>query len=53
MFIKKNFWYIHRQSKPATEEDILSERANVYDNDEFDVFNRTDVDMSRIHKGKK
>ena len=26
---------------------------SVYDEDEFDVFNRTDVDMTRIHRGKK
>ncbi|XP_042865196.1 activating signal cointegrator 1 complex subunit 2-like [Penaeus japonicus] len=29
------------------------DRANVYNNDEFDVFNRKDIDMSKIHKGKK
>lgn len=29
------------------------DRANVYDNDEFDVFNKKEVDKSKIHKGKK
>ncbi|XP_063844873.1 activating signal cointegrator 1 complex subunit 2-like isoform X1 [Scylla paramamosain] len=32
---------------------ILEQRANVYDNDEFDLFTRKDVDRSKIHKGKK
>lgn len=29
------------------------DRANVYSNDEFDVFSRKEVDHSKIHKGKK
>ena len=37
----------------AKEESVLSRRKNVFDNDEFDVFNRKDVDVSRIHVGKK
>ena len=32
---------------------ILGQRLNVYDNDEFDVFNQDSVDLSRIHRGKK
>jgi activating signal cointegrator complex subunit 2 len=31
---------------------ILSQRRNIYDNDEFDVFSH-DVDASRVHIGKK
>ncbi|EDV28420.1 uncharacterized protein TRIADDRAFT_51322 [Trichoplax adhaerens] len=40
--------YVNSNSKPQ-----LSERASVYDYDEFDVFHRDDVDISRIHRGKK
>ena len=32
---------------------LLDQRSNVYDNDEFDVFCRKDVDRSRVHIGKK
>ena len=32
---------------------ILDERRNVYDNDEFDVFHREHVDLSKIHAGKR
>lgn len=31
----------------------LTYRKNVYDDDEFDVFHRDDVDTSKIHQGKK
>ncbi|XP_073696359.1 activating signal cointegrator 1 complex subunit 2 [Garra rufa] len=32
---------------------VLSTRSNVFDDDEFDVFNRDQLDMSRIWKGRK
>uniref|UniRef100_A0AAY4CU71 CUE domain-containing protein n=1 Tax=Denticeps clupeoides TaxID=299321 RepID=A0AAY4CU71_9TELE len=32
---------------------VLSNRSNVFDDDEFDVFKRDQVDMSRIWKGRK
>lgn len=32
---------------------LLGQRANIYDNDEFDIFNRENIDLSRIHRGKK
>uniref|UniRef100_A0A8C4Z7Q7 CUE domain-containing protein n=1 Tax=Gadus morhua TaxID=8049 RepID=A0A8C4Z7Q7_GADMO len=32
---------------------VLSERSNVFDDDEFDVFHRDKVDMSRIWKGRR
>lgn len=28
-------------------------RKNIYDNDEFDVFNKNEVDLSKIYLGKK
>ncbi|KAI9145636.1 hypothetical protein BKA69DRAFT_450615 [Paraphysoderma sedebokerense] len=31
---------------------VLSERKNIFDGDEFDVFNRS-IDVSKVHKGKK
>ena len=32
---------------------LLSQRRNVYDGDEFDVFSRSDVDLERVHQGKR
>ena len=32
---------------------LLDQRSSVFDNDEFDVFRRKDVDRSRVHIGKK
>ncbi len=31
---------------------VLSSRHNIYDQDEFDIFNNTNVDLSRVQKGK-
>lgn len=33
--------------------DVLSNRSNVFDDDEFDVFRRDQVDISRIWKGRR
>ncbi|XP_068223003.1 activating signal cointegrator 1 complex subunit 2 [Palaemon carinicauda] len=35
------------------EKSDFMDRANIYNNDEFDVFSKKNLDMSRIHKGKK
>ncbi|XP_072443474.1 activating signal cointegrator 1 complex subunit 2 isoform X1 [Chiloscyllium punctatum] len=43
---------LQRQVKKE-QESILSARQNVFDYDEFDVFSKTSVDMSKIWKGKK
>jgi len=32
---------------------LLSQRRNVYDGDEFDVFSRSDIDLDRVHRGKR
>jgi len=32
---------------------LLSQRRNVYDGDEFDVFSRSDIDLGRVHWGKR
>ncbi|KAG0181394.1 hypothetical protein DFQ29_008451 [Apophysomyces sp. BC1021] len=32
---------------------VLSTRRNIFDNDEFDMFSRTDVDKQKVHLGKK
>ncbi len=32
---------------------ILGHRSNIYDNDEFDIFNQENIDLTRIHRGKK
>ncbi|GFS03594.1 activating signal cointegrator 1 complex subunit 2 [Elysia marginata] len=42
-----------RDGQVAEEEDLLASRRNVFDNDEFDLFRNKNVDMSRIHLGKK
>ncbi|XP_063051723.1 activating signal cointegrator 1 complex subunit 2 [Engraulis encrasicolus] len=41
--------------RPVREElpPVLDSRSNVFDDDEFDVFKRDQVDMSRVWKGKK
>lgn len=31
----------------------LNSRKNIYDNDEFDIFSKEKVDLSKIHMGKK
>ncbi|KAI3372534.1 hypothetical protein L3Q82_023005 [Scortum barcoo] len=44
-----------KRSQPVKEElpDVLNTRSNVFDDDEFDVFRRDQVDMSRIWKGRR
>lgn len=38
----------------AASDDVLTSRKNIYDNDEFDVFNQpSKVDLSRVHIGKR
>lgn len=32
---------------------LLTSRHNVFQNDEFDVFSRDSVDLSRVHKGRR
>ncbi|KAM7391117.1 hypothetical protein PAMP_021833 [Pampus punctatissimus] len=41
--------------RPVKEEipDVLSKRSNVFDDDEFDIFRKDQVDMSRIWKGRR
>ncbi|XP_071945798.1 activating signal cointegrator 1 complex subunit 2-like isoform X2 [Antedon mediterranea] len=44
---------IARDVKPK-ENSLLSQRNNIFDNDDFDIFHKTNVlDKTRIHKGKK
>ncbi|CAI2171231.1 10741_t:CDS:2 [Funneliformis geosporum] len=33
-------------------DDLLSQRKNIFDNDEFDAFSGKNLDVSRMHKGK-
>ena len=35
------------------ERDLVDQRAGVYDGDEFDVFQRKDVNLSQVHIGKR
>ncbi|RGB28937.1 hypothetical protein C1646_672845 [Rhizophagus diaphanus] len=35
------------------DDDLLAQRRNIFDNDEFDVFSGKILDTSRIHRGKK
>ncbi|XP_012927449.1 activating signal cointegrator 1 complex subunit 2 isoform X6 [Heterocephalus glaber] len=41
-----------RQAKPDPTP-LLTSRHNIFQNDEFDVFSRDSVDLSRIHKGRR
>lgn len=41
-----------RQVKPDPTP-LLSSRHNIFQNDEFDVFSRDSVDLSRVHKGRR
>lgn len=43
---------LERQAKPDPTP-LLSSRHNVFQNDEFDVFSRDSVDLSRVHKGRR
>ncbi|KAM8819403.1 activating signal cointegrator 1 complex subunit 2 isoform 2-T2 [Rhynchonycteris naso] len=43
---------LDRQLKPDPTP-LLTSRHNVFQNDEFDVFSRDSVDLSRVHKGKR
>ncbi|ORX82357.1 hypothetical protein K493DRAFT_388745 [Basidiobolus meristosporus CBS 931.73] len=37
----------------APSADLISQRQNIFNNDEFDVFTRRDVDLSKVSFGKK
>ncbi|EDL40484.1 activating signal cointegrator 1 complex subunit 2 isoform 1 [Mus musculus] len=43
---------LERQVKPDPTP-LLSSRHNIFQNDEFDVFSRDSVDLSRVHKGRR
>lgn len=43
---------LERQAKPDPTP-LLSSRHNIFQNDEFDVFSRDSVDLSRVHKGRR
>ncbi|XP_064651306.1 activating signal cointegrator 1 complex subunit 2-like [Lineus longissimus] len=44
---------MERAVSPPSVPSVLDTRHNIYDGDEFDVFRRENVDISRVHKGKK
>ncbi|XP_013963494.1 activating signal cointegrator 1 complex subunit 2 isoform X7 [Canis lupus baileyi] len=43
---------LDRQVKPDPTP-LLTSRHNIFQNDEFDVFSRDSVDLSRVHKGRR
>nr|XP_059884297.1 activating signal cointegrator 1 complex subunit 2 isoform X2 [Delphinus delphis] len=43
---------LDRQVKPDVTP-LLASRHNIFQNDEFDVFSRDSVDLSRVHKGRR
>lgn len=43
---------LDREMKPDPTP-LLTSRHNVFQNDEFDVFSRDSVDLSRVHKGRR
>ncbi|XP_062615224.1 activating signal cointegrator 1 complex subunit 2-like [Saccostrea cucullata] len=42
-----------RQQYEQSEDVVISQRANIFDHDEFDVFSRDKVDLTKVYKGKK
>lgn len=40
------------KSEVMKQSNVLSSRHNIYDKDEFDIFSNSNVDLSRVHKGK-
>ncbi|XP_065885281.1 activating signal cointegrator 1 complex subunit 2-like [Dysidea avara] len=47
---------VKKKSLPTSDtelESLLTTRSNIYDHDEFDVFHHGNVDLSRVHIGKK
>ncbi|XP_071095165.1 activating signal cointegrator 1 complex subunit 2-like [Haliotis cracherodii] len=45
--------FMERESFEEVPSSLVDQRANIFDNDQFDVFRKDNVDMSRIHKGKR
>jgi hypothetical protein len=45
--------FIFRAKSPPTVPSVLDTRHNVFDGDEFDVFKQENIDLSKVHKGKK
>ncbi|CAG2171282.1 unnamed protein product [Oppiella nova] len=41
------------QTIPQTIPQVIDERKNIYNNDEFDIFRNKNIDLNRIHLGKK
>lgn len=42
-------WRAAKEALPT----VLNSRSNVFDDDEFDVFRRDRVDMTRVWKGRR
>ena len=40
------------KSEVMGQSNVLSSRHNIYDKDEFDIFSNSNVNLSRVHKGK-
>lgn len=41
------------EASTAVDREIGVERLNIFDNDELDIMTKDDIDMSRVHKGKR
>lgn len=41
------------EASAAVDREIGVERLNIFDNDELDIMTKDDIDMSRVHKGKR
>nr|XP_006014323.1 PREDICTED: activating signal cointegrator 1 complex subunit 2 [Latimeria chalumnae] len=50
--LQKLDWTLVREVK-VEKPTLLSTRSNIYENDEFDVFTRDSVDVSRVWKGRR
>ena len=45
--------FIYREKRVSPPPTLVSERKNIFDYDEFDVFHRDDVKQDQIRKGKR
>src|SRR4051812_28629978 len=46
------FFIVFTIQKSSLGDDLLVQRRNIFDDDEFDVFSGKTLDASRVHKGK-
>ena len=53
--VDRNLENAHNTSAGVTDNStsLLTQRRNVYDGDEFDIFSHSNIDLGRVHQGKR